>query len=275
MGISSGADVYKALSETKSPWGSFMDRMHGFQDFFQKRKENELQDKVQDAMDEKSGDLAAALGEQDYARAAKLATEAGDYERADAYARLANDKEQQQANIAYRNALLESQRFQLDQKAAEKAEKDAAEKAEQDRMRSSAVSAIRELKDLADSGAIWAGNNATGGMNLFGEGGKAVGRRTAALSALLPMTNAIARSNGGSGINTVGEMMAYLGMPENATSAQIKGALPGLMTRLGITDADLANIDGSANNNMAVGAVVDGYVFLGGNPADPNNWRAK
>lgn len=112
--------------------------------------------------------------------------------------------------------------------------KSAEEQAQKIQQREAALSALHELNDLAESGSIWSGNNETKDWWLRGSSSKNIGRRDQALSTLIPMTNAIARASGGSGINTVGEMMAYLGVPENATSAQLKGALPGIIKKLGL-----------------------------------------
>ncbi|MCQ2574562.1 MAG: hypothetical protein MJ156_00455 [Alphaproteobacteria bacterium] len=100
--------------------------------------------------------------------------------------------------------------------------------------KSAAKGALKDLNELAESGKITALNKATDNWVLSKESSKNIGKREAALAALLPLTNSIARASGGSGINTLGEMMAYLGIPENATSAQIAGALPGISRKLGI-----------------------------------------
>lgn len=101
-----------------------------------------------------------------------------------------------------------------------------------------ALDALHTLKNIGDKG-YWSGG--IGGWNNESDSrwnsqttAEVLGKREQALSALLPLTNSIARASGGSGINTVGEMMAYLGVPENATSAQLKGAIPGLVKKLGL-----------------------------------------
>lgn len=258
---------YNDIANTATqPFGTFRNEADKWNKFFRQRK-------TENAMDEAAGDLATAVGGEDYAKAAKLATNAGDYDRAMAYAKLANDKQAQLANAAYKNELVGLRRDQAAAAAATKqAQLDAKAAADAD-MRSSAISAVRDLKSLADSGEISNLNKSTDNWLLSSTSSKNLGRRTAALSALLPMTNAIARASGGSGINTLGEMMAYLGIPENATSAQIAGALPGLMSRLGITKDDIANIGGNSNITIPNAGMVDsGFVFLGGDPSDPNNW---
>lgn len=103
--------------------------------------------------------------------------------------------------------------------------------AEKQTMNKAAADALLTLYDLAESGEIKPLNNETG----FWGGAKAqqnIGKRQAAFSALLPITNQIAKASGGSGINTLPEMMAYLGMVDNSTSEQLKGALPGVVNKM-------------------------------------------
>ena len=98
-------------------------------------------------------------------------------------------------------------------------------------MNKAAADALLSLYDLAQSGEITPWNNETG----FWGGAKAqqnIGKRQAAYAALLPITNQIAKASGGSGINTLPEMMAYLGMVDNSTSEQLKGALPGVVNKM-------------------------------------------
>lgn len=112
-----------------------------------------------------------------------------------------------------------------------------------------ALDALHQLDAIGQSGKLWAGNNDTKDWWLRGSSSETIGKRDQALSALIPMTNAIARASGGSGINTVGEMMAYLGVPENATSAQIRGALPGMIKKLGLEEEYYQR--SPVNNGMA------------------------
>jgi hypothetical protein len=107
---------------------------------------------------------------------------------------------------------------------------------EEQKQREAAVAALHELNDLAENGGIWAGNKSTDNAFLSGESSKNIGRREQALSTLVPMTAKVAHDAGISGINSVGEAMLYLGIPANATSKQIKGALPGIIKKLGLEE---------------------------------------
>lgn len=260
MSIDSGASVYNAISSTPSvSWGSLASDAQKVKDFFRNRR-------TQRAMDDNKDALGDALSKSDYAKAAEIATKAGDFERADNYAALANDLEQQKSNAAYQNALIGLKRDEVTAERADKAVSAHKEMQSDEIARNAAEQALWDLHQLGVDGKITKWNNETGGVfaNSSG-GGERIGKRQAALAALLPYTNLAAKKSGGSGINTLGEMMAYLGMPENATSAEIIGALPGIARKLGM--------ESLFNGVPEKGAVEDGYVYLGGDPQDPNNWR--
>lgn len=134
------------------------------------------------------------------------------------------------------------------------------ESAQQSTMYSAAATAINDLYKLAQGG-IGGWNNDPKSRWNSKETANLLGKREAALSALIPITNTIAKASGGSGINTLGEMMAYLGIPENATSAQIAGALPGIIRKMPLevqaqlpfsledTQAILKTSDNSSNSS--------------------------
>lgn len=116
--------------------------------------------------------------------------------------------------------------------------KSAEEQAQQIQQREAAKEALKELADIA-KGGIGGWNNEADSRWNSKKTARTLGRRDQALSALIPLTNTQAKASGGSGINTLGEMMAYVGLPENATSAQIEGALPGMINKLGFTPEEI------------------------------------
>lgn len=112
-----------------------------------------------------------------------------------------------------------------------------AEKAlKEEEQKKAAVAALHELSDLAENGGINSLNKSTDNWGLSSKSSKNIGRREQALSTLVPMTAKVAHDAGISGINSVGEAMLYLGFPTDATSAQIKGALPGVIKKLGLEE---------------------------------------
>lgn len=137
-------------------------------------------------------------------------------------------------NTALKFAEVAGKQQELAQKRMDKQIEQAAKEQEKIQMLSSAAGALKDLKTLADSGDITAMNKSTDNWMLSSKSSENIGKRQAALASLLPLTNQVARASGGSGINTLGEMMAYLGIPENATSSQIAGALPGISRKLGL-----------------------------------------
>lgn len=167
---------------------------------------------------------AARLAQTDAYNNARLAQE---------QAKLDNDIEKQKATADYyagKNVDYSKLPVSALKEIAEKQEK----MQKESEQKAAAQGALKDLYDLAQSGKIDALSKSTDNWFLTKKASERIGKREAALASLLPLTNSVARASGGSGINTLGEMMAYLGMPENATSAQIAGALPGISRKLGI-----------------------------------------
>lgn len=133
--------------------------------------------------------------------------------------------------------------------------KTAEQQIQQMQQREAAKSALKELADISEGGIGGWNNEADSRWNSKTTA-RLLGRRDQALSALIPLTNALAKASGGSGINTLGEMMAYVGLPENATSEQIKGALPGLINKLGFS---MEEIMGKTQSKPIV---INGYTVV-------------
>ena len=90
------------------------------------------------------------------------------------------------------------------------------------------------LKDIADRNTIGAWTrfrNATKTSTEQQE--KDLGALSAAIGAIAPHAIFRLKNAGVSGVNTLGEFMTYVGLPENPTSTQIKGALPLIAQILG------------------------------------------
>lgn len=167
---------------------------------------------------------AARLAQTDAYNNARLAQE---------QAKLNNEIDKQKATADYyagKNVDYSKLPISALKEIAEKQEK----MQKESEQKAAAQGALKDLYDLAQSGKIDALSKSTDNWFLTKKASERIGKREAALASLLPLTNSVARASGGSGINTLGEMMAYLGMPENATSAQIAGALPGISRKLGI-----------------------------------------
>lgn len=163
-----------------------------------------------------------------------------EYDRADAVAKQAH--EYKMAEIAAAN---EYKKYELEgKKAAEEAEKKAkAEKAAELQAESyrAAENALTDMEDIAKSGDLtkfgytWANWTPWGGSD---EHEQLRGRMTANIAAIGPLVLKRAKEAGVSGINTVGEAMMYIGLPENPTSEQLAGALPRIRDFLGMAKTE-------------------------------------
>lgn len=151
------------------------------------------------------------------------------YEREDAVAKQAHDYKM--AQIAAQNqAKLEAD--QLEKKAKAEKEEEAKKAAI-----SAAENALADLQKLADENSLTSFGSLRAKYSLWGgaeERKKAKGRLAADIAAIGPLVLKKVKEAGASGINTVGEAMLYIGLPENPTSAEIAGALPILKKTLGI-----------------------------------------
>lgn len=93
---------------------------------------------------------------------------------------------------------------------------------------------IDTLKDIADRNSIGSWTRFRNAAKLSSEQQeKDLGALSASIAAIAPQAIAGLKAAGVSGINTLGEFMQYIGLPENATSTQIKGALPLIAQILG------------------------------------------
>lgn len=150
------------------------------------------------------------------------------YEREDAVAKQAHDYKM--AQIAAQNkAKLEAD--QLEKKVKAQKEEEAKKEAI-----SAAENALADLQKLADENSLTSFGSLRAKYSPWGgaeERKKAKGRLAADIAAIGPLVLKKVKEAGASGINTVGEAMLYIGLPENPTSAEIAGALPILKKTLG------------------------------------------
>lgn len=87
-----------------------------------------------------------------------------------------------------------------------------------------AVNLLYDISSKKDIGAL------TRQRQKFGvatdEQEKQLGQISGAIAAIAPRAISKLKAAGVSGVNTLGEFMTYVGLPENATAMQISGALP-------------------------------------------------
>ena len=176
-----------------------------------------------------SGGLMQGFKSYNDAKAQQLASQKEQYDTAMKQMQTMDAWKAREEDAAMKKAELEKKT--IEQTHYLPAESDGNGAMQQMNMYSAAADAIKKLNELS-KGGIGGWNNEADSRWNSKTTANLLGEREAALSALIPITNAVAKASGGSGINTLGEMMAYLGVPENATSAQIAGALPGIIRKM-------------------------------------------
>lgn len=111
-----------------------------------------------------------------------------------------------------------------------------------------AQAGINQLADVGNRGNIGNLTRARMAMNLStSEQEQDLGKMTSAIAAIAPTAIQRLKNAGVSGVNTLGEFMTYVGLPEKPTSEQIKGAIP-LIAQV----AGLQNPYSAAANNAAM-----------------------
>lgn len=117
-----------------------------------------------------------------------------------------------------------------------------------------AETGIAQLQDVADRGRIGPWTRFAQKMNLAdSEQQNDFGRITSAIAAIAPLAIQNIRNAGVSGVNTLGEFMNYVGLPENPTSEEIQGALPMISQILGVrtkSQTPISQLQAPASQNI-------------------------
>ena len=107
--------------------------------------------------------------------------------------------------------------------------------------REQAQSAINQLGEVAERNNIGVFTNWRREHGLTGkETEREYGRISSAVAGLAPRAISNLKAAGVSGINSLPEFMTYIGLPQNPTSEQIRGALP-MMAQIAGVNNPLAN----------------------------------
>lgn len=196
--------------------------------------------------------LAAALGSGDQEQIDKAALAA---DPAAFYAnRLAQAQRQQQRDWAVADR---EQQHQWDLEKLEKMNQNALGLAKAKAMMDSgqngqqsanalndAIVGVNTLQEVADAGRIGNWTRARQKINATSDAQDMdLGKLSTGISQLVPFIMQKAKDAGVSGINTQGEAMLYLGLPENPTSLELKGALPKIRQRLGLPEVPATVVD--------------------------------
>lgn len=251
-----GFASYNDIAQTKRPFGSFRKGLDDWKGFFRTAK-------IDNAMDDATPDLADAVGSEDYAKAADIATRAGDHDRAMGYAKLANDKQAQLENASYRNAMVGLKRDKMNADAAEKAEaKAAAEQRKQSRV-GNIDETIKVIEDNPWAFSSLGNNMVMRGLGLSGDRsarGEVYGRIAQEIQGL--QAELAANKVAASTMNSDKEGQRALGIladPSSATGSELiaalkiaKKALQGsLATPMGADTDDDAVMDDMMADGMA------------------------
>lgn len=90
-----------------------------------------------------------------------------------------------------------------------------------------AQAGINQLAEVGSRGNIGNWTRARMAMNLSSKDQEQdIGKMSSAIAAIAPTAIQRLKDAGVSGVNTLGEFMTYVGLPEKPTSEQIKGAIP-------------------------------------------------
>ena len=109
---------------------------------------------------------------------------------------------------------------------------------------------IDTLKDIADRDSIGAWTRIRNSLKMTtDQQEKDLGALSGAIAAIAPQAISRLKAAGVSGVNTLGEFMNYIGLPENATSTQIKGALPLIAQILGKSNP-YGEVEGNAEQTQ-------------------------
>ena len=160
--------------------------------------------------------------------------------------RLKWDQEHRNDITPYQQAMLGLKRQELAQnellrKAQEDAKKQAEadalakQQAEEQKSLDNAQAGVNALKEIAEGGKLSRFQD-----SWFNKLDKDIqreqGKLSGAVAAIAPRAIAKLKAAGVSGVNTLGEFMTYVGLPQNATSEQISAAVPLIAQIIGVED---------------------------------------
>ena len=143
----------------------------------------------------------------------------------------------------------------LKQKAKNESEREKSQLA-RTRAETQAIEGIKALQQLVDDDSL--GNFNQSSWNIYPSDATrlAQGKLAGAIAAIAPLAIQRLKDSGVSGVNTIGEFMTYVGLPENPTSKQIEGALPLIMSSIGMTDTGYQSTDGSNLSSVSTDDLV-------------------
>lgn len=131
---------------------------------------------------------------------------------------------QKDAITPYQQAMLDIEERKLSSAEQKKSEEEAKQKEEEQKSLNNAQLGVNTMKDIADAENL---GKAQGLTSWFDDDVRYdQGRLSGAIAAVAPRAIAKLKAAGVSGVNTLGEFMTYVGLPQDATSDQIAAAVP-------------------------------------------------
>lgn len=175
--------------------------------------------------------------------------------------RLKWDQEHRNDITPYQQAMLGLQREALAQKDVERKLKeqeqaDALAKQQQEEEMSvkNAQAGVNTMKEIADAGNLGRFQDSWWNPARYGEDvQKDQGKLASAIAAVAPRAIAKLKAAGVSGVNTLGEFMTYVGLPQNATSKQIGAAVPLIAQIIGVEDPTKKDLSKLSDDELLKG----------------------
>ena len=171
---------------------------------------------------------------------------------------------QQQYNMAHKNditpyqqAMLDIERTKLASAEQKKVEEQAKQKEEEQKSLNNAQLGVDTMKSIADAGNLGKGQGISSWWN--DDVRYDQGRLSGAIAAVAPRAIAKLKAAGVSGVNTLGEFMTYVGLPQDATSDQIAAAVPLISQIIGAENPYSANQNGGVEQTK--GSKVNMNIF--------------
>ena len=164
---------------------------------------------------------------------------------------------QKDAITPYQQAMLTLEREKLGAVQQKKAEEETKQKEEEQKSLNNAQLGVNTMKSIADAGNLGKGQGISSWWN--DDVRYDQGRLSGAIAAVAPRAIAKLKAAGVSGVNTLGEFMTYVGLPQNATSDQIAAAVPLISQIIGAENPYSANQNGGVEQTK--GSKVNMNIF--------------
>lgn len=154
----------------------------------------------------------------------------------------------------YQQAMLGIEERKLGALEDKKAAEDLLKAQEEQKSIQNAQSGVNTMKDVADRNRLSRFQNSW--FNSWDKGiQEDQGMLASAIAAVAPRAISKLKAAGVSGVNTLGEFMTYVGLPENATSAQIAAAVPLISEIIGVDNPYSADQNSGTTHTKSGGKV--------------------